>query len=91
MQEGKSLIERGAELFLRGLFSELRPQLDEMSKSMQQAVQEMGPALEQLRALIDDMQNYEAPVRLPNGDILIRRKPDAPEPAPETEGPQIEL
>jgi hypothetical protein len=28
--------------------------------------------------MIGDFQNYEAPVKLPNGDILIRRKPDAP-------------
>ncbi|MFT3689613.1 hypothetical protein [Paenirhodobacter sp.] len=70
-QDGKGLIERGAELFLRGLFSDI------------------GPALEELRALIDDMQNYEAPVRLPNGDILIRRRPEAP--APEPQGPQIDL
>lgn len=89
MHEGKGLIERGVELFMRGLFSELRPQLDDMATSMQDAVRELGPALEQLRALVDDAKNYEAPVRLPNGDILIRRKPDAP--APEPEGPQIEL
>jgi len=27
---------------------------------------------------LDDISQYEAPEKLPNGDIIIRRKPDAP-------------
>lgn len=37
--------------------------------------------------MVGDIRNYEAPVKLPNGDILIRRRP---EPLPETET-EIEL
>jgi hypothetical protein len=29
--------------------------------------------------LMDDVTSYELPERLPNGDIIIRRSPDAPE------------
>jgi hypothetical protein len=31
--------------------------------------------------MIDDLSAYEMPERLPNGDILIRRRADAPPPA----------
>jgi hypothetical protein len=37
---------------------------------------------ESLLALMDDIGNYQPPERLPNGDILIRRKPDRPLPPP---------
>lgn len=92
MAEGRSLVERGVEMFLRGLLSEVRPKLDEMSGAMADAARQLGPALQQLQALIDDVGNYEAPQRLPNGDILIRRKPAAPPPpAPRPDAPEIEL
>ncbi|WP_417277960.1 AAA+ family ATPase [Celeribacter sp.] len=38
--------------------------------------EDMGPALEELEGYVDDLNAYEAPVILPNGDILIRRKPE---------------
>lgn len=97
MAEGRSLVERGVELFLRGLLSEVRPKLDEMSGAMAEAARQLGPALQQLQALIDDVGNYEAPKRLPNGDIVIPRKPGAPPPpalsppAPDPGAPEIEL
>lgn len=86
MEAGRSLVERGAELFLRGLMDEVGPQLDEMQKGLSEAAKELGPRLTQLMALIDDVKNYEAPERLPNGDIVIRRSPGAP-PPPELPGP----
>lgn len=46
--------------------------------------QDLSPLLQQLEDRIDDLNAYEVPEFLPNGDILIRRKP---EPAPET-GPE---
>lgn len=41
---------------------------------------EISPFVEQLGGLIDDLKSYEAPEMLPNGDIIIRRRPDAPPP-----------
>ncbi|WP_223635300.1 hypothetical protein [Rhodobacter sp. TJ_12] len=82
MAAGKSLVERGAELFLRGLLDEVSPQLDEMQKGLGEAAEALGPKLKQVLALIDDMRYYGAPERLPNGDIILRRMPDAPEPPP---------
>ena len=35
---------------------------------------EMAPALDRLRSLTDQLDAYEAPEMLPNGDIIIRRK-----------------
>ncbi|MEM1077496.1 MAG: AAA+ family ATPase [Pseudomonadota bacterium] len=49
---------------------------------------ELSPLLKDLGAQLDGLSRYEAPEILPNGDILIRRKPD-PEvtpPAPRPEG-----
>ena len=46
-------------------------------------MEEYRPAMEELSRLMDDIGNYEMPPeRLPNGDILIRRKADAPPPPP---------
>lgn len=49
---------------------------------------ELSPLLKDLGEQLDGLSRYEAPEILPNGDILIRRKPD-PEvspPAPRPEG-----
>jgi hypothetical protein len=86
---GKSLIEQGAKMLLRGLMSEAEPMLDEMGRSlreMEPALREMGPKLKVLFDLMGDAANYEVPERMPNGDILIRRKMGAP-PAPALPGP----
>jgi hypothetical protein len=40
--------------------------------------EDIGPAMSQMLALIDDIRNYDAPEVLPNGDIIIRRNEDAP-------------
>ena len=84
-QDGLSLMEQGAKLLLRGLLEEMEPAIEdlkgmgeEMSDTMAQWGAQMGPALADLMARIDDMRNYDAPEILPNGDIIIRRKPDAP-------------
>lgn len=76
-EEGTSLMEEGAKLFFRGLMSEMEPALNDM----QSALDEIGPKLDELKpqimeliAMIDDFQNYHAPEKQPNGDILIRRK-----------------
>lgn len=90
VEEGFSLMEEGAQLLLKGLMSEMEPALDEMGKALSEvepALKDLQPKMMELLALIDDLQNYQAPERLENGDILIRRKPDAPAapPLPETE------
>ncbi|MDZ7909694.1 MAG: AAA+ family ATPase [Gemmobacter sp.] len=86
--EGLSLMQRGAELLLRGLMDEVEPGL----RDMEQALRLMEPELRALVDMVGDLRNYEAPEKLPNGDILIRRKPDAPPlpqdpPAPEATPP----
>ncbi len=91
--DGFSLMEEGAKLLLRGLMHEMEPALDElenmtdeMGEAMKLLGEEMGPALAEMLTRIDDLRNYEPPEILPNGDIIIRRKPDAPvyEPDPDT-------
>ncbi len=87
-EDSKSLMEQGAELFLEGLRKEMEPALDELlgmaetfGPAMQSFLEEMGPALAELAAEVKDWSAYEAPEILPNGDIIIRKKPtqDAPE------------
>lgn len=82
MAAGKSLIERGADMFLRGLLQEMAPEIEEMQKGLGTAADKLGPKLREIMALIDDVRNYQAPERLPNGDIVIRRLPGAPKPPP---------
>ncbi len=91
-ESGTSLMEEGARMLLRGLMAEAEPMLDEMGQAlreMEPALREMGPRLKELVDLMGDVANYEAPTRLPNGDILIRRKPGAP-PAPVLPGPEAQ-
>lgn len=97
---GFSLMEEGAKLVLRGLMTEMEPAIGEMEKALTEigpALEgfgaEVGPKLRQLVAMIDDFKNYDAPVMLPNGDIIIRRNaPLVPKPefAPGPNG-EIEL
>nr|WP_300068116.1 hypothetical protein [uncultured Ruegeria sp.] len=87
-ENGKSLMEQGAELFFEGLRKEMEPALgellglaDEFGPAMQSFFEEMGPALAELAGEIQDWSVYETPMILPNGDIIIRKKPtqDPPE------------
>ena len=78
--DGFSLVEEGAKMVLRGLMTEMQPALDEMGKALNEVgpkleglSEEIAPKIQQLIAMIDDVANYDAPVMLPNGDILIRR------------------
>ena len=93
-EEGFSLMEEGAKLILRGLMSEMEPALDEMDKALTEMgpmLEELGPKFAELMALIGDIRNFEAPVVLENGDILIRRKvAPVPDPLPGPNG-EIEL
>lgn len=77
---GLDLLGQGAQALLRGLMQEIDPAL----RSLQEGVEGLGPMFTTLTGLIGDVRHYETPERLPNGDILIRRKPGAPPPAPLT-------
>ncbi|WP_298861154.1 hypothetical protein [uncultured Sulfitobacter sp.] len=97
-EDGPTLMERGAQLFFEGLMKEMAPAIDEMAKLMEEAgpalqdfVSEMGPKLLSMLQEVEDWSVYEAPEVQPNGDIIIRRKPDVPKLTPEEQMPQIEL
>jgi hypothetical protein len=97
-EDGFSLIEEGAKLVLRGLMAEMEPALDEMGKALDQVGpalegfgEEVGPKVRQLIAMIDDFKNYDAPVMLPNGDILIRRNAPLVAPTDPVPGPNGEI
>ena len=83
--EGFSLMEEGARLLMRGLAEEMEPALEElqdMAREIEPALRafaaEMGPALTELMRIVDEIRYYEAPELLPNGDIILRRRDDAP-------------
>jgi len=53
---------------------------------LEQLFHQMEPVLKELDGVMDDMTAYDPPVILPNGDILIRRKPPIKEaPMPDQE------
>jgi hypothetical protein len=60
-------------------WEELRKNLEKLSEDTQQFfeswVDDLGPLLNSLQDKIDDLGQYELPEVLPNGDIIIRRKP----------------
>lgn len=85
--EGLGLMERGMQLFFRQLLDDMEPALDDMK----QALTDLEPMVKDLGRMIGDVRNYEAPEKLPNGDILIRRKPDAPPPPQTIPEGEIEL
>lgn len=55
-------------------------------KYLRDFADEVSPMIERLDTLIDDLDRYEAPEMLPNGDIIIRRRPDAPPFEPSEDG-----
>ncbi|MBV7410480.1 AAA+ family ATPase [Maritimibacter sp. DP1N21-5] len=67
-EQGRDKMSEAFRLLLEGLSEELEP----LSRDVADAWREM---LEDL----DDLTDYEAPERLPNGDIIIRRKTPMPE------------
>lgn len=97
-EDGTSLIEDGARMFLEGLMREAEPALEGMQEMAERLgpqlrtfAQEMGPALADILKDVEDLSVYSAPEQLPNGDIIIRRKeplPEAPD-SPEDTQPGI--
>ena len=60
MSRGLGLMQEGTRLMLRGLLSQAGPKMRDMMTA--------------LTGLMGDLNAYEPPQVLPNGDILIRRK-----------------
>jgi hypothetical protein len=91
VRDGLGLLGEGSRMILDGLMDDMRPMLEEMRPFFEE---EVMPVLERLVEIVDDLAYYELPERLPNGDIIIRRSPDAPdwgeEPLPEV-GPDGEV
>lgn len=83
MRDGLDLLGEGSRMILEGLLDEMRPMMEDVRPFFEQ---ELLPMLDRLGAIVDDLSYYDLPERLPNGDILIRRSPDAPrwgeEPSP---------
>lgn len=96
--EGPSLMEEGMQMILRGLAQEMEPAIDDLQSmmkefgpAMEEFAGELGPVLAELLQKVDNLNNYEAPEILPNGDIIIRRKPDAPELEMDDDTGEIEI
>lgn len=69
-------------------FGDIAPLMEGLRGLMEGWAEEARPLMEQLAEKMSDLNAYEAPEVLPNGDIIIRRKP-TPDPAPE--GPGTDL
>ncbi|MBL4917396.1 AAA+ family ATPase [Tabrizicola sp. DMG-N-6] len=78
------LIGQGLRRLFEGLLRDMEPALDEMGR----ALQELEPIARDLAELLGDVRHYDPPERLPNGDIIIRRKPGAPPPPDVPSAPQ---
>ena len=63
LAEGAEMLSQGLKKLFRGLLDELEPAGDAAEQGWNDLVDWLG-----------DLSAYEAPERLPNGDILIRRK-----------------
>ena len=81
-EPGGDLFERGLENFMQNMLKEAEPHLDKLGRGLGDTVNSLRPVLGDIGTLMDDVKNYQAPERLENGDILIRRRADAPPPPP---------
>ena len=82
--------ERDLAPLLRDLQTEAEPRLRELERELAPLLDGLGqridPTLRDLGEMLGDLSGWEAPEVLPNGDILIRRRPPAeapPDQAPE--------
>ncbi len=75
LAEGVEMLSEGFRKMFRGLMGELEPAGEAAEQGWNDLIDWLG-----------DLSVYEAPEQLPNGDIIIRRKPGAglPETGPET-------
>ena len=56
----------------------MRELMEEFGPGMEGLMADMLPRLKELSDRLGGIIHYEMPEVLPNGDIIIRRKPDAP-------------
>ena len=84
--EGSGPMERGLRLFMDGLRDEMEPALRDLEGLTRDAAPLLRRLQESLGSVVGDLDAYEAPEFLPNGDILIRRRSPLP-PADEPEVP----
>lgn len=99
-EEGTPLLpflERFGQDMMRQFQEEIAPDLErmmeELGPEMERLMAEMLPRLQELGETLGGLTEYELPEVLPNGDIIIRRKQDAP-PLPEDfnpDNPSIQL
>lgn len=75
-------IENGIQGFMEKLLNEVQPHLDQLGRDLNDTMNSFAPVMDELQAVMDDVGNYQTPERLENGDILIRRRADAPPPPP---------
>ncbi|MDH3668147.1 MAG: hypothetical protein OEN23_14560 [Paracoccaceae bacterium] len=77
---------------------ELEPEVplsENIERMFRELMDEVGPAIDELsEALsifdeIDSLEHYEGPEIMPNGDIIIRRREDAPPYIPQTDDPGV--
>jgi hypothetical protein len=81
MPEGRPLMPF-MELFTERSEEMMRQFLEDIGPEMEQLMDGLLPELQRLADVLGGFVHYEMPEILPNGDIIIRRKPDAP-PLPE--------
>ncbi len=92
LERGLDLLGRGAEAFLRGLMDEIGPELRRLEPELRGFAEGMGPMIAGLVEMIDQLDAYHPPERLPNGDIILRRKsPSEMEPLPPPAEGQIDI
>lgn len=92
VREGMSMIEQGMRMFFRGLTDEIEPHLDSMTDELEPLMRglaaEFEPIFQQLAEMMDELDAYHAPERMPNGDIILRRKVPL---VPEKDDGEVEL
>ena len=75
------LVEKSPKLDLqehfRDLLKDFEPQMKELLQDMQPALDDAMKLMQQFKAM-DDPRHYQLPEVMPNGDIIIRRREDAP-------------
>lgn len=77
VDDGFSLLREGARILMESMLKEMEPAMRDMQEDFGAVLREMEPALRELGGMIGDLRNYHPPEKLPNGDIIIRRKTPA--------------